>query len=286
MTCASTMPRTSTATAMSTSSASPFGAPGTIALGYSSKMISARVTILSDGNEANVPETVQVDKVDPDAWFTSGIGHTDPVSPRTVNSGSWAYGLWVTANPIAMLSADLKGILFMDTVTTTNNWAGFGGSLTLKPVDLISVVVGADAFSDMADVFELDLKPALTVNLGDDALTASMYYTTFAVAQTDSGLDASVKFVEADADKGYIPWRWRDGWIFGLSQPGPPGPRGHGPGASSVLGCDLFHGRVEAVRRVQDEPEHRRRQPDGKGQRRRRVHGHREHRDHPRLHRH
>ena len=51
----------------------------------------------------------------------------------------------------------------------------------------------------------MDLKPALTVNLGDDALTASMYYTTYAVAQTDSELDASVKFVEADGDKGYVP---------------------------------------------------------------------------------
>ena len=112
---------------------------GTIALGYSSKMISARVTVLSGGNEANIPATAQVDKADPSAFFTSGVGHTDPVTARIVNSGSWAYGLWVTANPIEMLGVDLKAILF-DTVTTTNNWAGFGGSLTLKPVDLITLV--------------------------------------------------------------------------------------------------------------------------------------------------
>jgi hypothetical protein len=178
---------------------------GTIGLGYSSKMISARVTVLSSGNEANIPATAQVDKADPSAWFNSGVGHTDPVTQRYVNSGSWAYGLWLTANPIAMLGVDLKGILFTDTVTSTNNWAGFGGSLTLKPVDMISLVVGADAYSDLAAAFEIDLKPALTVNLGDDSLTASMYYTTYAVAATDSELDASIKFVEADADKGYIP---------------------------------------------------------------------------------
>jgi hypothetical protein len=182
-----------------------FPSAGTIALGYGSKMISARATILSVGNEANIPATAQVDKADPSAFFASGVGHTDPVTARTVNSGSWAYGLWVTANPIAMLGVDLKAVLFTDTVTSTNNWAGFGGSLTLKPVDMISLVVGADAYSDLAAAFEMDVKPALTVNLGDDTLTASMYYTTYAVAATDSELDASVKFVEADADKGYIP---------------------------------------------------------------------------------
>ncbi|MBE3064326.1 MAG: hypothetical protein IMZ69_04835, partial [Spirochaetes bacterium] len=113
---------------------------GTIALGYASKMISARVTILSEGAEANIPATAQVDAADPSVFFASGVGHTDPVTARVVNSGNWAYGLWLSASPIAMLSVDLKGLL-----DTEQSYAGFGGSLTLKPIDLITLTVGADA---------------------------------------------------------------------------------------------------------------------------------------------
>ncbi len=176
---------------------------GTIALGYASKMISARVTVLSQGAEANIPVTTQVDKADPSAFFTSGVGHTDGVTTRVVNSGNWAYGLWVSASPLEMLSVDLKGIL-----DTEQSYLGFGGKLTVKPISLISLSVGADAYSDLANfvsMFDMDLAPALTVNLGDDALTASMYYSTHKVAKTNSEFDVAVKFVEADADKGYIP---------------------------------------------------------------------------------
>jgi hypothetical protein len=185
---------------------------GTMALGYASTMISARVTVLSAGAEANIPATAQGDKADPSAFFKAPVGHTDAVTARVVNSGTWAYGLWVTANPIAMLGVDLKGILQTSTLASVVDYAGFGGKLTVKPVDMISLVVGADAYSDLADLFYVDVAPALTLNLGDDALTASMYYSNYPytvvlplVPKTASEFDVAVKFVEADADKGYIP---------------------------------------------------------------------------------
>ena len=185
---------------------------GTMALGYASTMISARVTVLSAGAEANIPATAQGDKADPSAFFKAPVGHTDAVTARVVNSGTWAYGLWVTANPIAMLGVDLKGILQTSTLASVVDYAGFGGKLTVKPVDMISLVVGADAYSDLADLFYVDVAPALTLNLGDDALTASMYYSNYPyvvvlplVPKTASEVDVAVKFVEADADKGYIP---------------------------------------------------------------------------------
>lgn len=174
---------------------------GTLGFGYVSKMISARLTVLSLGDYATIPAEAQADAKDPANFFTAGTAHAASVSARTANVlNDWAFGLWLNANPIAMLSLDLKGVL--DSVL---GYAGFGGKITLKPVDMISLVVGADAYSDLADAFEMDLAPALTVNLGDDALTASMYYTTNAVAKTDSECDVALKFVEADADKGYIP---------------------------------------------------------------------------------
>jgi hypothetical protein len=178
-----------------------FPTAGTIALGYSSKMISARVTVLSAGDYATIPATAQVNSADPSAFFTPGVGKGASVTARVANTaGDVAFGLWVAANPIDMIAVDLKAIL-----DTYQDWAGFGGKLTVTPISMISLSVGADAYSDLGSVFEVDLAPALTVNLGDDALTASMYYTTNAVAQTDSEMDVSVKFVEADGDKGYVP---------------------------------------------------------------------------------
>jgi hypothetical protein len=179
-----------------------FPTAGTVALGYSSKMISARFTVLSVGDYATIPALAQVQSVDPKVWFTPAINAAASETVRVANTaGDFAFGLWVTANPIDMIAVDLKAIL-----DTYQKWAGFGGKLTVTPIKMISLSVGADAYSNLGSVFEMDLKPALTVNLGDDTLTASLYYNTYdAPVATDSEMDVSVKFVEADGDKGYVP---------------------------------------------------------------------------------
>jgi len=85
--------------------------PSTIAFGYGSDMLSARVTVLSVGDYASIPFATQVDKADPSAFFAVGKAHDAGVTQRIVNSlDDFIFGLWVTANPMAMLSVDAKGI--------------------------------------------------------------------------------------------------------------------------------------------------------------------------------
>lgn len=178
---------------------------GTLGVGYASDMFSARLTVLSDGDYASYPATAFTEKTDPTAFFAAGKAKDASVDARNATTADeWAFGLWLAANPMAMLGVEVKAILDM-----FNDYLGFGGKITLKPIDLISLSIPADAYynltSGATDPFQIDLKPALTVNLGDDSLTASMYYTTHKMAQTDSEMDVSLKFVEADADAGYLP---------------------------------------------------------------------------------
>jgi len=181
--------------------AAMYAREGTLGIGYKSDMFSARVTVLSEGNEATKLATLQVDKTDPAAFTTPGKAHGDGITARTANTANdWAFALWLNVNPMAMLSVDAKAIF-----DGTKDYLGFGGLVTLKPIDLLSFTFGADYYSNTASVSEFDMKPALTVNLGDDTLTASLYYSTVDVLKTESEMDASLKFVEADADAGYVP---------------------------------------------------------------------------------
>ena len=178
-----------------------YGNEGTIGFGFANDMIKARLTILSEGDYATIPLTAAVVKTDPSAFFTAGKAKDGEVTGRTVNlNNDYAFGLWVVANPMAMLALDVKGIYALD------DYAGFGGMISLKPIDLISFDFGADFYSDLDSLSYFDMKPALTLHLGDDSLTASMYYGNYpVVGKTDNEIRVSAKFVEADADAGYVP---------------------------------------------------------------------------------
>jgi hypothetical protein len=181
---------------------------GGLSVGYSDAMISAWGGLVSIKYWTTVAAVAGADiSNDPVYPFTTAPSDTDAVTAETANTDNeYGFGGGVSITPFSMLTVSVNAAIYP---LKTNAFNGFGGTITLKPLDMLSVSVGADAYmgNDAAGVAGtfFDALPALTVTLGDDALTASLYYSNVKTATTDSEMDAKIKFTEADADKGFAP---------------------------------------------------------------------------------
>jgi hypothetical protein len=190
---------------------------GGTAIGYTSTPFSAKGSVVSVGYwgaDATAAAAIDIDN-DPSFPFNDSDDDTDEVVARTNNEeNQLGFGVWLKITPVEMLSVEASGIFFPTgydanaAAVGNDEFSGFGGKLTLTFAPL-TLTVGADYFmggTSYTPASGLDLLPAVSVALGDDTLTGSFYYNNVPVAgRTDSEADAKVEFVEADADKGFLP---------------------------------------------------------------------------------
>lgn len=180
---------------------------GGAAFGFSlPDMLSVEIGLWSALHWTNVSADVAVTAVDPIYPLTPAVDEADAVTARVANTANdYGYGLALTLTPISMIKVEAKAAVYPYVAAP---FAGFGGLLTLNLVEkLLTVTVGADYFMYTAagGASYLDALPALTLTLGDDSLTGSLYYSNVVTATTNTEMDAKVKFTEADGDKGYLP---------------------------------------------------------------------------------
>jgi hypothetical protein len=182
-------------------------ANGGVAVGFvSGTMLDVNVGIWTLLDYTNVAAVTAADAIDPIWPLTPGVGADDAVTGRVANTANdYGYGLGLTLAPIPMISVAAKAAMYPYVAAP---FGAFGALLTLNVIEnLLTVTVGADYFMYTAagGASYLDALPALTLTLGEDSLTGSLYYSNVVTATTNSEMDAKVKFTEADGDKGYLP---------------------------------------------------------------------------------
>jgi len=190
---------------------------GGFSVGYTSTPFSAKASLVAVGYwgaDTAAAAAIDIDN-DPSFPYNDADDDTDEVVARINNAeNQLGFGAWLKIAPVEMLTVEANAIFFPNgfdhnaAVVGHDEFSGFGGKLTLKFAPL-TLTVGADYFmggTAYTPASGLDLLPAISLALGDDTLTGSFYYNNVPVAgRTDSEADAKVEFVEADADKGFLP---------------------------------------------------------------------------------
>jgi hypothetical protein len=207
---------------------------GGFSVGYASDMFSGSASITSVGHwtDATAADNDDIDN-DPSFPYNDADGDDGDVTGRVANVDNLlGFGAWLKISPVEMFSVEAKFVTYPEGVVKAfvgDEFTAFGGLATVKVApltftagfdyfmggDLYTILVIPEGYinGDAADTilfgFEtsaFDLLATLALALGDDTLTAKAYYSNLPVAgRTDSEMDASVEFVEADADKGFLP---------------------------------------------------------------------------------